>query len=81
MTKYRRIDHPAVAAVACPYCQQSKGTPCVAVEANCYAPTLKPKRKYVQTHIARVKKYEQEWMAATERALRLPADIPVSWLA
>lgn len=48
---YKRIDHPAVGAVACPYCGALRGVPCRKKYAG-------PGSPYTETHAARVRKAE-----------------------
>lgn len=60
-TAYLPIDHPSVAAVACPVCHAPKGTPCS--RKSRYA---KSAGKYCETHTARWRLYNDGVFANDE---------------
>lgn len=56
------IQHPAVGAVACPYCQQPKGVPCVTAGRRALIPLQR-----TETHLVRVTRYlEMAWLTLTD---------------
>jgi hypothetical protein len=52
MSQHHNVQHPAVGAVACPYCQQPRGVPCVTTGKRALIPLQR-----TETHNARVKQY------------------------
>lgn len=52
VSQHHSNQHPAVGAVACPYCLQPKGVPCVTTEKRSAGP-----RQATEAHNARVKQY------------------------
>lgn len=52
MSQHNSVQHPAVGAVACPYCQQPAGVPCVTTGKRALIPLQR-----AETHNARVKLY------------------------
>lgn len=50
--EYRNINHPAVAAVKCPFCYQPRGVPCIRKNRRDSG------RWFVETHIARARLHQ-----------------------
>jgi len=51
---YSNISHPSV-SVPCPYCNQPAGVPCIRIKRDF---AIKQDRRFVETHRARVWKWE-----------------------
>lgn len=52
MSQHHNVQHPAVGAVACPYCGSPKGVPCVTTSKRALVP-----QQRTETHNARVAAY------------------------
>ncbi len=71
-TSYIPQDHPAVSAVACPYCEEPAGAPCRPTGARPCSGFLGRSRKRQGrggTHLARV----QAWNVGQQPVTTLPA--------
>lgn len=55
MSKHHNMQHPAVGAVACPYCGQAAGIPCITTGRRAVLPGQR-----AETHNARVAQWEKQ---------------------